>query len=127
MAYTYMVRCADGSIYTGIAKDLCRRMQEHYYKKKPGAKYTRSRQIVSLAMVWETDGWSDAAKLEARIKSLTRPKKEVLVQNPEKLKEYFGEYLESSRYRPRPDLTLEMCLDKKMGDEGPIRGEDTGA
>ena len=52
MAYVYMVRCKDDSLYTGIAKDLGHRMNEHYYKKKNGAKYTKSRQIQTLEMVW---------------------------------------------------------------------------
>ena len=57
MAYVYMVRCKDDSLYTGIAKDLGHRMNEHYYKKKNGAKYTKSRQIQTLEMVWETGRW----------------------------------------------------------------------
>lgn len=38
MAYVYMVRCKDDSLYTGIAKDLGNRMNEHYYKKKKRCK-----------------------------------------------------------------------------------------
>lgn len=38
MAYVYMVRCKDDSLYTGIAKDLGHRMNEHYYKKKKRCK-----------------------------------------------------------------------------------------
>lgn len=41
MAYIYMVRCQDESLYTGIAHDVGKRMREHYYKKKTGAKYTK--------------------------------------------------------------------------------------
>ena len=72
MAYVYMVRCKDDSLYTGIAKDLGHRMNEHYYKKKNGAKYTKSRQIQTLEMVWETEDWSLAARIEYRIKRLGR-------------------------------------------------------
>ena len=60
MPYVYMVRCEDRSLYTGIARDLKRRIQEHYYRKKPGAKYTKSHPVCSLAMVWEAESWSDA-------------------------------------------------------------------
>lgn len=110
MAYIYMVRCTDRSLYTGIAKDVAQRMQEHYYKKKTGAKYTRSRQIQSLEMVWETESWSDAAKLEIRIKHLDKPQKEALILHPETVSERFGPGLEGIVYRPHPELTLEMCL-----------------
>lgn len=110
MAYIYMVRCTDNSLYTGIAKDVARRMQEHYYKKKNGAKYTKSRQIQSLEMVWETEKWSDAAKLEIRIKHLTRPQKEALILQPETIAERFGASLEGITYTSHPEFTLEMCL-----------------
>lgn len=115
MAYIYMVRCKDSSLYTGIAKDLGQRMREHYYRKKSGAKYTRSRQIQSLEMVWETEEWSHAAKLEIRIKSLSRPKKEELLQHPEKIQDFFQNALEGIRYEPHPELRLEMFLDEPEG------------
>ena len=57
MAYVYMVRCKDDSLYTGIAKDLGHRMNEHYYKKKNGAKYTKEPTDPDLEMVWETEDW----------------------------------------------------------------------
>lgn len=110
MAYIYVVRCTDHSLYTGIAKDVVQRMQEHYYKKKTGAKYTKSRQVQSLEMVWETESWSDAAKLEIRIKHLTRPQKEALIRHPETISERFGVSLEGIVYTPHPEFTLEMCL-----------------
>ncbi len=114
MAYIYMVRCADGSVYTGIAKNICRRMREHYNRKKPGAKYTKSRPIKALAMVWETDEWPDAARLEARIKRLRKSRKEALIRAPESIGRIFGD-LDGNRYRPLPGLTLEMCLKGEMG------------
>lgn len=110
MAYVYMVRCSDRSLYTGIAKDIAQRMQEHYYKKKSGAKYTKSRQVQSLEMVWETESWSDAAKLEIRIKHLTKPQKEALILRPETISERFGAELEGIIYIPHPEFTLEMYL-----------------
>ena len=90
MAYVYMVRCKDDSLYTGIAKDLGNRMNEHYYKKKNGAKYTKSRQIQTLEMVWETEDWSLAARIEYRIKRLDRERKLELLQQPERLLEYIS-------------------------------------
>ena len=47
MHYVYMVRCADGTLYTGYTTDVTRRIKEHNHSKK-GAKYTRSRRPVHL-------------------------------------------------------------------------------
>lgn len=74
----YMVRCKDGSLYTGITTDLHRRLQEHNSSKK-GAKYTRSRRPVSLVYtrVFYGPGAVFAAKkLEASIKRLPKAEKE---------------------------------------------------
>ena len=111
MAYVYMVRCKDDSLYTGIAKDLGHRMNEHYYKKKNGAKYTKSRQIQTLEMVWETEDWSLAARIEYRIKRLGRERKLDLLQQPERLLEYISlEDTDSEKCRPHPDWKLEMVI-----------------
>jgi putative endonuclease len=112
MAYIYMVRCEDESIYTGIARDLGQRMREHYYKKKSGAKYTKSRRIKALEMVWETDSWSHAAMLEIRIKRLKRPKKEELIREPENVQAFFPEELEGIPYKPRPEFQLTDFLEQ---------------
>jgi len=44
----YMLRCADGTLYTGITTDIARRVAEHNGKGGPGARYTRSRRPVHL-------------------------------------------------------------------------------
>ena len=111
MAYVYMVRCEDDSLYTGITKDLGHRMNEHYYKKKNGAKYTKSRQIQTLEMVWEMEDWSLAAKIEYRIKRLDRQQKLKLLQQPERLEEYISlEGTGSEKCQPHPDWKLEMFI-----------------
>ncbi len=115
MAYTYMVRCTDGSLYTGIAKDIGRRMREHYYRKKHGAKYTKSRQVSSLEMVWETEKWSHAAKLEFWIKQLKKPQKEELLSHPEKVNQLSDFLQQEIIFVPHPEYTLEMYLDEDMG------------
>ena len=73
----YIVRCRDGSYYTGVAKDLERRLAAHNAGR--GAAYTRSRLPVSL--LWCVSGYSRGRALsrEARIKSLTRKEKAALV------------------------------------------------
>ena len=107
MAYIYMVRCQDESLYTGIARDVGKRMREHYYKKKLGAKYTKSRQVTALEMVWQTETWSGAARLEYQIKQLRKNQKEALIREPEQVTALFGEKLQGMDYTPRRDLKLE--------------------
>ena len=109
-AYVYMVRCEDNSIYTGIARDLRRRMREHYYRKKSAAKYTKSRQLLSLEMAWIAPGWPAAAKLEARIKRLSKKKKEALIRKPELANIWFPELREEGVYMPCEGISLEDCL-----------------
>ena len=79
MYYVYMLRCGDGSLYSGITTDLDRRLKVHNSGK--GAKYTRSRLPVSLAYFEEAEDRSQASKREFELKKLTREKKEVLVKN----------------------------------------------
>ncbi len=110
MPYIYIVRCEDNSLYTGIAMDLERRMWEHYYKKKAGAKYTKSHQLRSLEMVWEAESWSYAAKLEYRIKRLLKSKKEELILHPERANELPSLRQMGIRYQPHPEMTLEKCI-----------------
>lgn len=80
--YVYIVRCEDGSLYTGIATDVARRLREHLSQREPGAKYTRARKVVALEMVWKTHGRSAASKLEYRIKRLSHEGKLALVERP---------------------------------------------
>lgn len=91
MEYIYVVRCTDNSLYTGITKDFEKRFLEHSNKLKTCAKYTKSHQVMSLEVLWQTETKSDALKLEARIKKLKKEKKEELVKYPEKLFDYIGD------------------------------------
>ena len=75
MYYTYMLYCKDGSIYTGIAKNIEKRMSEHFGKTARCAKYTRSHSAEKLAAVWESGNKSYASRLEYRIKRLRRQEK----------------------------------------------------
>lgn len=89
MSYIYMIKCQDGSYYTGIAKDIRKRMRQHFFKERSGAKYTRSRQAISLEAAWETDNWPEAGRMECFIKSLSRKEKEELVKRPEHLRDFY--------------------------------------
>ncbi|HYC83052.1 MAG TPA: GIY-YIG nuclease family protein [Candidatus Paceibacterota bacterium] len=80
MYYLYILKCADGTLYTGITLDVGRRVREHNISKT-GAKYTRSRRPVELAYEQEFKDRSAAAKEEARIKKLSRQEKIELFKN----------------------------------------------
>ncbi|UXR69755.1 MULTISPECIES: GIY-YIG nuclease family protein [unclassified Staphylococcus] len=76
--YTYMLECADKSIYTGYTTNLTARIQKHNEGK--GAKYTKIRRPVSLKYyeIYETK--SEALKREYAIKQLTRQQKLALIE-----------------------------------------------
>ena len=75
--FVYMLRCADGSLYTGSTTDLDRRLAAHQSGR--GAKYTRSRLPVELVYWEEAPDWSAALRREAAIKHLSRAQKLELV------------------------------------------------
>jgi putative endonuclease len=76
----YIVECADGTYYTGIATDVQRRLQQHNGDKARGARYTAARRPVTLVYETSFETRSDALKEEARIKKLTRIEKEALIR-----------------------------------------------
>ncbi len=67
MYFVYIVKCADETLYTGIATELNRRIEEHNSSDK-GAKYTRVRRPVSLVYSEEYQDRSAASKREYKIK-----------------------------------------------------------
>lgn len=75
--FVYMLRCGDGSLYTGIATDVEHRLAVHRSGK--GAKYTRSRLPLELMYTEECENHSAALKRELEIKALTRAKKLTLI------------------------------------------------
>jgi putative endonuclease len=74
----YIARCADGTLYTGIARDVERRIAEHNAGKGTAANYTRSRRPVVLVYSEPAESRSAASKREYRIKQLSRAEKLVL-------------------------------------------------
>jgi putative endonuclease len=78
--FVYIVRCSDNSLYTGIAMDVVRRINEHNNVDKAGAKYTRSRRPVKLVYQEKVASRSEAATRECVIKKLTRKEKEALIR-----------------------------------------------
>lgn len=78
MNYTYILKCADGTLYCGWTNDLEKRLKSHNDGK--GAKYTRSRLPVTLVYYEEFDSSVEAQKREYRIKKLTRQEKLKLIE-----------------------------------------------
>ena len=79
MHFVYMVRCSDGTLYTGYARDPERRTQVHNSGR--GAKYTARRLPVSL-VYWEScESRSAALKREFEVKQLARQQKELLARD----------------------------------------------
>lgn len=75
--FVYVLRCADGSLYTGYTTDPERRVREH--DAGDGAKYTRGRTPVELVHAEEFESKSTAMSREYAIKQRTRPAKERLL------------------------------------------------
>jgi putative endonuclease len=77
--HVYIVRCADGTLYTGAARNVPRRVAEHNGAGGRGAKYTRGRRPVRLVYVKEARSRSEALRKEARLKRFSKKQKESLV------------------------------------------------
>ncbi|MEH6583060.1 MAG: GIY-YIG nuclease family protein [Halioglobus sp.] len=71
----YILECADGTLYTGVASDLQRRLQQHNGERPGGPKYTRGRRPVQLRWSAIAPDRSAAQRREAAIKKLPRAEK----------------------------------------------------
>lgn len=76
--YTYILKCADGTLYCGYTPELLKRIETHNSGK--GAKYTKARLPVTLLYSEEFDNKSDAMKREWEIKKMTRAEKLSLIE-----------------------------------------------
>jgi putative endonuclease len=77
--FLYIIRCADGSLYTGISTDVARRIEKHNAGK--GASYTKGRGPVQLILQEGPLTESFARKCESAIKKLTRKEKEAFIEH----------------------------------------------
>ena len=77
MYYVYIIKCFDGSLYTGITTDIYRRFQEH--KDGKGGAYTRAHKVEKVIYTEECENRSVASKREAEIKRMSREEKLRLV------------------------------------------------
>jgi putative endonuclease len=76
--FVYIVRCSDNTLYTGVAKDLERRLQQHNHGND-GAKYTRARRPVELVYRETAGNRALAQQREYRIKQLSAAQKRRLI------------------------------------------------
>lgn len=81
--FVYIVRCADGTLYTGCAKDPHQRLELHNAGR--GARYTSGRRPVRLVYLEECPAQGDALRRERELKGWTRRRKEALVRSPPRL------------------------------------------
>ncbi len=99
MYYTYMIRCKDNSLYTGITTDLERRLKEHKEKGEKTAKYTLTHNAISMEIAWESENRVLASRLEFHIKKLNKKQKEDLIKDCELLEKFLGNKIESQLYK----------------------------
>ena len=76
--FVYILRCADGSLYTGIAKDVSRRCKQH--NAGTASRYTRCRLPVRVVYKEPQPDRSSALKREAAIKAMTRKEKLAMIR-----------------------------------------------
>ena len=77
--YVYILRCKDGSYYTGHAKDVEKRFEMH--KKGRGAKYTRIHEPEEIVYIEQFESRGDAIRRERKIKTLSHNKKQQLIDS----------------------------------------------
>ena len=85
----YILRCSDSSLYTGIATDVDRRLEEHRSDPEKGAKYLRGRGPLELVFQRRVGDRSLASKLERRVKRLRKEEKEALIVQDRLFEELF--------------------------------------
>lgn len=98
MYYTYILRCKDNSLYTGITNNINRRLKEHLTKDKKCAKYTKKHTAIKLEIVWKSENRSLASKLEYYIKKLKKEQKEELIKNEKGLNKLLGDKIDPNNY-----------------------------
>jgi putative endonuclease len=77
--YVYILQCSDRTLYTGIAKDLEKRLAQH--NNGTGAKYTRGRVPVELVFAEGVPCHGDALRRECQIKRMSRARKRKMIDN----------------------------------------------
>jgi tRNA/rRNA methyltransferase len=117
--YVYVLRCADGSYYTGHTDDLERRVAEHQSGAVPG--YTHDRRPVELKWAQDFPSRIEALERERQVKDWSRAKKEALFRSD------WTAVGAAARSRPRVSATLDAGSNRTGGDIRPIQGERSTA
>lgn len=97
MYYTYLLRCADNSVYTGITTDLARRMSEHF-SAHTRARYTGTHRPLRPELAFESADRAAASRLEYRVKRLPKAGKEAIIAG--RSLEPLRGVIEPEAYRP---------------------------
>lgn len=106
--FVYMLRCDDGSLYTGITTDVTRRVREHLSGAAPGARYTRVHVPTCLQAAWQTQGRAAASRLEYRIKHLNAADKRRLLVDPQSANALKGIW-EEDVFKPLTQVECQQC------------------
>ncbi len=85
--HLYLVRCHDGSLYTGITTNVNRRFAEHQENNGAGAKYLRGRKPLVLVFQKKLGSRSLALGVENKVKKLSKTRKEELVKDNTRIDE----------------------------------------
>jgi len=85
--FLYLIRCKNGRLYTGITTDVKRRFTEHENNGKKGSKYLRGKAPLTLVMKKKIGSKSEALKIEAKVRKLSKIKKELLIDGRMKIRE----------------------------------------
>lgn len=83
--YLYIIKCGNGTLYTGIATDVLRRFAEHRESGAKAAKYLKGRGPLQLIFNVKIGPRGLALKLEHKIKRLSKAQKEALIEDPQKV------------------------------------------
>ncbi len=97
--WVYILYCADGTLYTGVARDAAKRLQEHNESPK-AAKYTRVRRPVQISYIEPAASRSAALKRELAIKALTRAAKQQLISAAAASSRAYADSLEITLFQP---------------------------
>lgn len=98
MYYTYILRCKDNSLYTGITTDLKRRFKEHKEKGKKSAKYTLTHNASKMEIAWKSEDRILASRLEFQLKRLNKKQKEDLIKNSKLLNKLLEDKIQCELY-----------------------------
>ncbi len=85
--FLYLIRCKHGRLYTGITTDVERRFEEHKSGDKKGSKYLRGKASLKLVLKKKIGNKSLALRIEAKVKKLSKMKKELLVDGKIKIRD----------------------------------------